>query len=221
MIYYPILLNIKHKNCLVVGGGGVGERKAITLMTCGANVSVVSIDFTDRLIELEKNNRLTLIKRPYQQSDLTGVFLVIGATNNESINTQIYHDAQQLNILCNIADKPEWCNFILPSIVRRDDLIIAVSTSGKSPALAKKIRKELEKQYGNEYALFLKFMGAIRKKLLSREHAPEAHKPIFEKLINSRLIELIQSGNIDEINSILWDILGQDFEFNTLMKEAD
>jgi len=145
---------------------------------------------------------------------------VIGATSNESLNRQINADAERRNMLCNIADVPDICNFILPSIIRRGDLCIAVSTSGKSPAFAKKLRKDLETFFGDEYARFLLLMGAIRKKLLDTEHAPEAHKPLFKTLIEKNLLEMIQHNEKDRINQALLEVLGPGFDFDSLIADA-
>jgi precorrin-2 dehydrogenase/sirohydrochlorin ferrochelatase len=120
-------------------------------------------------------------------------------------------------MLCNIADVPDICNFILPSIIRRGDLVIAVSTSGKSPAFAKKLRKDLEKNFGDEYARFLALMGAIRTRLLQTAHAPEAHKPLFERLIHGNLLELIKNDQKKEINRLLLDVLGSGYDYDTLL----
>ena len=218
MRYYPIHLDIQNKNCLVVGGGGVGTRKVQTLLKCGANVTVVSPEISDRLRTLAETESLTLKPRPYRTEDIEGMFLVIGASDDETLNRQISSDAERRNTLCNIADRPEKCNFILPSIVRRDDLVITISTSGKSPALAKKLRKKLERRFGPEYGDFLDLMGAIRSKLLSQAHEPEAHKPLFEQLIDSNLIALIQEGNTREINALLADVLGDGYRFEELMR---
>jgi len=218
MRYYPVNLDIQNRNCLVVGGGSVGTRKVMTLLDCGAIVTVVSPDITAKLLELANNGSIVLQKRTYQASDLGGMFLVIGTTNNEKLNRQINSDAQRLNILCNIADRPEDCNFILPSIVKRGDLLITISTSGKSPALAKKLRKELEKEFGEEYGEFLRLMGAIREKLLRKKHEPEAHKQIFEQLINKGLVQMIRDQKKEDINSLLLDILGEGYAFDSLMK---
>ena len=141
------------------------------------------------------------------------MFLVIGATDDEKLNKQISSDADGLNTLCNIADRPEVCNFILPSIVHRDDLVITISTSGKSPALAKKLRKALENQFGEEYGTLLHLLGAIRKKLLQQAHEPEAHKPLFEQLINSDLIVMIQESEVEKIDSLLLEVLGEGYKF--------
>jgi len=217
MSFYPVNLDIKDRGCLVVGGGAVAARKAKTLAECGALVTVVSLEFTQSLRELEKSSAVTLICRPYETADLDGKFLVIGATNNEALNRRINADAEARQMLCNIADVPDICNFILPSIIRRGDLVIAVSTSGKSPAFAKKLRKDLEKNFGDEYALFLALMGAIRTRLLQTAHAPEAHKPLFERLIDGNLLELIKNDQKKEINRLLLDVLGSGYDYDTLL----
>jgi precorrin-2 dehydrogenase/sirohydrochlorin ferrochelatase len=217
MKYYPVHLDIKNRNCLIVGGGAVGTRKVNTLLECGAHVSVVSPDPTPQLTRLASKKSITLKKRAYRSDDLTGMFLVIGATDDETLNRQVSKDAERAHILCNIADRPEVCNFILPSIVRRGDLVITISTSGKSPALAKNLRQKLETQFGREYADFLLLMGAIRQKLLNQAHEPEAHKAVFNQLIDSSLIELMQAGKKDEINSLLHKILGEGYEIETLL----
>jgi precorrin-2 dehydrogenase/sirohydrochlorin ferrochelatase len=216
-MFYPVNLAIKDKQCLVVGGGSVASRKAKTLLECEAFVTVVSPDFTQDLLNLEQISKINLIQRPYQTSDLENKFLVIGATNNEVLNRQVNADAEQRNMLCNIADVPDICNFILPAIIRRGDLCLAISTSGKSPAFAKKLRKDLEKAFGDEYALFLNLMGEIRKKLLAEEHAPEAHKPIFEKLISHNLPEMIKNNEKERINQVLFDVLGSGYSYDALI----
>ena len=217
MRYYPIFLDIKNRKCLVVGGGSVATRKIGTLLDCGAKVTVVSPKVTDKLRKMADEGLLTLHKRPYESADLEDMFFVIGATDKANLNTKIYRDAERLGKLCNIADKPEVCNFILPSIINRGDLTIAVSTSGKSPAFAKKLRKDLERQFGEEYADFLALMGEIRKKLLKETHDPEAHKPLFEKLISEGLLDKIKSRDTEAIDALLYDILGDGFEFQRLM----
>jgi precorrin-2 dehydrogenase/sirohydrochlorin ferrochelatase len=195
----------------------VGTRKVNTLIECGARVTVVSPDPAPELTKLASEGSVTLKKRAYRSDDLTGMFLVIGATDDERLNHQISKDAEQSHILCNIADRPEVCNFILPSIVRRGDLVITISTSGKSPALAKHLRQKLETQLGPEYADFLLLMGAIRQKLLSQAHEPEAHKTLFNQLIDSDLIRLMQANKKEEINSLLYKILGKGYKIEALI----
>ena len=123
-------------------------------------------------------------------------------------------------MLCNIADRPQACNFILPAIVQRGDLVIAVSTSGKSPAFAKTLRKQLEKAFGEEYEAFLLMMGAIRERLLKESHEPEEHKPIFERLISGNVLELIRNREIDRINTLLSEILGPGYDYASLIQST-
>ena len=217
MKYYPVHLDIKNRHCLVVGGGAVGTRKVKTLLECDARVTVVSPKPTEQLKKLASGGVISLQERSYQSDDLKGMFLVIGATDDERLNHQVSQDAEQARILCNIADRPEVCNFILPSIVQRGDLIITISTSGQSPALAKKLRQQLETQFGKEYAEFLLLMGAIRKKLLSPAHEPEAHKDLFNKLIDSDILNLIDQGKKEEINVLLYKILGDGYQLEEIL----
>jgi precorrin-2 dehydrogenase/sirohydrochlorin ferrochelatase len=217
MKYYPVHLDIHNRNCLVVGGGGVGTRKVKTLLDCGARVTVVSLEVSPHLQDLAASGDIILAQRSYKSDDLSGMFLVIGATDDEKLNRQISNDADRRNMLCNIADRPEVCNFILPAIVHRDDLVITISTSGQSPAMAKKLRKTLENQFGKEYGMLLRLMGAIRQKLLQQTHEPEAHKPLFEQLINSDLIGMIQKGESDKIDSLLLEVLGEGYKYEELI----
>jgi len=219
--YYPVNLDIQNRKCLVVGGGDVGTRKVMTLIECGAVVTVVSIKASEKLLKLAESGLIELKKRPYTGADLGGMFLVICATDNEQLNMQVGGDAEKMNMLCNVADRPEACNFILPALVKRGDLVIAVSTSGKSPAFAKKIRKDLERQYGAEYADFLKLMGAIRKKLLSDSHEHEAHKPLFEKLINKDIVQLIKNKDTDKIDSVIFEVLGEGYGYLDLTRQEE
>lgn len=218
MQYYPVHLDINNRNCLVVGGGGVGTRKVKTLLDCGARVMVISLTVSQQLQDLATSGEIQLEERSYQTEDLNDMFLVIGATDDEKLNKQISSDADGLNTLCNIADRPEVCNFILPSVVHRDDLVITISTSGKSPAFAKKLRKALENQFGEEYGTLLHLLGAIRIKLLQQVHEPEAHKPLFEQLINSDLIVMIQKSEVEKIDSLLLEVLGEGYKFEELMR---
>ena len=203
----------------MVGGGAVAARKVMTLLKCGARVTVVSPDICRDLDKLARDRTIILKTRGYRRADLDHMFLVIGATDDKDLNRQIFKDAEALGTLCNIADQPEACSFILPSVVHQGDLLIAISTSGKSPAFAKQLRKDLEKTFGKEYAEFLQLMGAVREKLLKTDHAPEAHKKKFENLIHKGLIDLIRNQQTDEIDAILREILGDGYEYKSLMNQ--
>jgi precorrin-2 dehydrogenase/sirohydrochlorin ferrochelatase len=217
MRYYPVCLDIKDRSCLVVGGGGVGTRKTKGLLAAGARVTVVSPEISPELNALVPG-QIQWRQSGYCPEDLDGMFLVFGATDDEALNRRIYDDAGRRNMLCNIADRPESCSFILPSVVHRGDLLIAISTSGKSPAFAKKLRQDLEKRYGEEIALFLDLMGAVRERLLGTKHAPEAHKPLFEQLIREGLPDAICSGDLPAADRLLKRVLGPEFQLDQLLE---
>lgn len=217
MRYYPVCLDVKDRRCLVVGGGRVGTRKVKTLLECGARVTVISPETTDALDQLAARNAIVLKRRAYCSSDMDDVFLVIGATDDEALNHCIHQDAEQRQRLCNIADQPRRCNFILPSIIHQKDLIIAISTSGRSPAFARHLRLTLQDQFGPEYGVLLDLMGAVREKLLVGDHAPEAHKHLFEKLIDSGLLEMIKSKDHQAVDSLLADVLGPGYRYHDIM----
>jgi precorrin-2 dehydrogenase/sirohydrochlorin ferrochelatase len=206
---------------VVVGAGAVGTRKINGLLACGAMVTVVSLDATAHVQSLVQDGDIIYHCRAYRQKDLAGAFLVIGATNNGTLNRQIYEDAEKQQLLCNIADQPALCNFILPAVVRRGDLVIAISTSGKSPAFAKKMRRDLEGIYGREYAEILELMGAIRKKLLAADHAPEVHKPLFNALIDGGLLEMIRTGRHQALDALLAEVLGAGYNRKSLLRSVE
>jgi precorrin-2 dehydrogenase / sirohydrochlorin ferrochelatase len=218
MRYYPVCLDIKDRDCLVVGGGQVGTRKVRTLLACGARVSVISREVTEELSRLGRQGQIRIALRDYRTADLASAFLVIGATDDPDLNRRVHQDAEAANRLCNIADQPDLCNFVLPAIVTRGDLIVAVSTSGRSPAFAKHLRRQLQDQFGPEYGRFLDLMGAIRRRLLATEHAPEVHKPLFEKLIHHNLLEMIKNDDRSGIDTLLEAVLGPGFIYEELME---
>jgi precorrin-2 dehydrogenase/sirohydrochlorin ferrochelatase len=221
MKYYPIHLDVAQRQCLVVGGGAVGARKVKTLLECGASVTVVSPETAPEIDRLAREGAVRLHRRRFEPADLEGRFLVIGATDDESLNRRIHAEAEKRGLLCNIADFPEGCNFILPAVVRRGDLVITISTSGNSPAFAKNLRKQIERAYGPEYEIFLRLMGAVRQRLLARAHAPEEHKPLFEALIAGGLVDRIRSKDPEAVNRLLAEVLGEDFRYEELLAAAD
>jgi len=220
LAYYPINLDVNDQPCLVVGAGAVGTRKVNGLLTCGAKVTVVSITAGSHVRALARDGIISYHGRAYRSDDLANVFLVIGATNDNALNRRIYEDARKRQILCNIADQPALCNFILPAVVRRGNLVISVSTSGQSPAFAKKLRRQLEAVYGEEYTEFLELMGAVRKKLLATDHAPEAHKPLFNALLDGGLIDMVRDGRHREMDALLVKVLGTGYDRKALMAGA-
>jgi precorrin-2 dehydrogenase/sirohydrochlorin ferrochelatase len=217
MRYYPVYLDMHGRNALVIGGGAVGSRKAKTLLRAGARVTVVSPQATETIRTLAAEGRLTWHQRSYRSSDLEAMFLVFGATNDPDLNRRIQADAQQGHVLCNFADQPDRGHFILPSIVERGDLLVSISTCGKSPAVARRLRENLEAYFGEEYAPFLQLMGAIRSWLLEKEHAPEDHRQLFGRLIDGGLLAMVKTGDRENIETLLKNVLGDDADMGRLM----
>lgn len=192
--YFPININLQDCKCLVVGGGRVAERKVMSLLECGAMVWVVSPELTQNLEKLALEGLINYLNREYEPDDLEDCVLVISAADDQQINFRVASDCFSRNILVNVVDDPEICNFTVPSVLRRGSLCIAISTDGKSPALAKKIREELENLFGTEYAEFLELLGEIRNKVLRDVPDGEDRRKIFECLTNSNILELIREG---------------------------
>jgi precorrin-2 dehydrogenase/sirohydrochlorin ferrochelatase len=199
--YYPAILDIAGRRALVVGAGNVGEGKITGLVNAGAVVKVVSLTATPQVERWADEGRIELELRRYESSDLDGRFLVIAATEDNDINVRVFEDAEQRQMLCNVVDVTHLCNFILPSIVRRGDLAIAVSTSGASPALARRIRISLGECYGDEYAVALELLGSLREELKALYPKPEERKVIFERIVYSELMDLVRAGDAEAIES--------------------
>ncbi len=175
---------------MVVGGGKVAERKVFSLLKAGASVTVNSPDLTSDLQNLAEQKKIDVVSSEFEECLLDECFLVIGATNNEEINRRIADESALRDILYNIVDVPDRCNFYVPSLLERGDLSIAISTNGKSPALAKRLRKRLEKEFGEEYAGFLKMMGEIREKVVKSPLKEAERTKLFESLLDSDLLEM-------------------------------
>jgi precorrin-2 dehydrogenase/sirohydrochlorin ferrochelatase len=201
--YYPAILDLAGRNALVVGAGKVGEGKIRGLLAAGARVRVVSLEATEQVHRWARDGRIDLHLRPYESEDLDGRFLVIAATEQEETNKRVSSDAEARQMLCNVVDVPDLCNFILPSIMRRGDLAIAISTAGASPALARKLRLSLEASHGEEYALALELLGSLREELKERYPDPRDRKVLFERIVYSDLIEMVRAGNTEAIESLV------------------
>jgi siroheme synthase-like protein len=201
-VYYPILLNIQGKKCLVVGGGEVALRKAQMLVEHGANVEIVSPTFCPELTQLVKDVAIQAIHRDYETEDLNDVFLAVAATNDIKTNEKVATEARKIGILVNVVDKPDISDFIVPSYFRRGDIIVAVSTSGRSPALARKIRGELERDFKAEYAQLAVIANEIRNELKQRGVTVSGDD--WQEVLNlNSLIELIRRGKNQEAREIM------------------
>lgn len=160
--YYAMMVDLTGRRCLIVGGGVVAERKMKSLIEAKANVMIVSPVVTPAIQKSALNNEVTWQPREYTLADGEGCMLVIAATNSQEVNEHVYRDAMKRDQWINVVDNAELCNFTLPSVVRRGNLQISISTSGTSPSLAKRIKAELEESYGEDYAFYLSIMEGIR-----------------------------------------------------------
>lgn len=210
MKYYPIFLRVEGRACVVVGGGSVAERKVASLRRAGAQVTVVSPRLTPALAEQAAGGEITHRARGYRTGDLDGMFLAFAATDDEALHAAIAREAEELRIPLNVADRPRWCSFIMPSVMSRGDLLVAVSTSGASPALARRIRREVESSLGPEYERALRVLASLRRHLEARGLTVEQRRRIFTGLVESELLECLTRPDSEAVDRLLTDHAGQD-----------
>jgi siroheme synthase-like protein len=200
--YYPILLRMNGKRCLVVGGGTVALRKVQTLIEHGADIVIVSPDICPELKQLSKDGVVRAVARDYKPEDLNDVYLTVAATDDSTVNEKVAAEAKKLGILINVVDKPDISDFIVPSYFRRGDIIVAVSTCGRSPALARKIRSELESELKAEYAQLAIIASEVRSEL--KEAGVTVSAENWQKALDlNSLIELIRRGKNREAREIM------------------
>ena len=191
--YYPVFLDLKDKKVVVAGGGQVAERKVLSLVESGASVTVISPEITETLSELNDKGVIFHIKREYQQRDLKDAFIVIAATSSKAVNQQIYKDAPYL---VNVIDDQEACNFIVPSVIRRSPLIIAISTQGYSPALSKTIRQELEQLFTPDISGYLHWLNKIRNTVKMKIKNQKKREELFRKLASSQMLNILLNEGV-------------------------
>ena len=186
---FPIFLKLAGRPCLVVGAGTVGESKIASLVEADAQVRVVAPEATPEVRLWAESKRVEWQQRGFQPEDLDGKFLVVAATSSAKLHEHIFQEATRRGVLCNIVDIPELCDFYYPAVVQRGALQIAVSTSGQSPALAQRLRMELEEEFGPEYELWLEYLGEARDRLQSQELDPEERKRLLHALASKEGFE--------------------------------
>ena len=174
-----MFLKLEGRNCLVAGAGSVGEPKIASLIGAGARVRVVSLQVTEQVKAWHREGKILLERRAFEVSDLERTFLVIAATNSAETNQIVFREAQQRGILCNAVDDPAHCDFFYPAVVRRGRLQIAISTAGLSPALAQRLRRELELRFGEEYGDWLEELGTYRRQLFARDMEAEERRQLL------------------------------------------
>jgi siroheme synthase-like protein len=209
--YYPVYLEMREQPCVVIGGGKIAEGKVDGLLAAKANVTVIAPELTPHLRELAEYYRITYIPRTYQPGDLTGAFLVICATDQAEINHEVWQEATANHQLVNVVDDTPRCNFIAPSILRKGDLTIAISTSGRAPALAVRLKERLQRELGPEYERFLDLAAELREPLA--HHIPdfETRKALWYELVDSEILEVLAEGDEARARDIISRVVGFDF----------
>jgi precorrin-2 dehydrogenase/sirohydrochlorin ferrochelatase len=196
-MYYPVFIDLRGRPVLVVGGGAVAERKVESLLEAGATITVVSPDATGKLIESAERGEFVLNRRPFRESDLDGITLVISATDDVSVQQNVAALARSKKVLVNTADQPELCDFIVPAIVRRGDVLVAVSTSGTSPALAAALKSRIDAALTGDVARAAKLLGVIRGEVHQRWEDSAQRKKVFQGIVESGVVDWIAECDDD------------------------
>jgi siroheme synthase-like protein len=210
--YYPVYIQLREQPCVVIGGGKIAEGKVEGLLAAQAHVTVISPDLTPYLHDLAETKQITYLPRAYQPGDLAGAFMVICATDQPETNHQVWQEATANRQLVNVVDDPPRCNFIAPSILRKGDLTIAISTSGKAPALAVRLKERFKRELGPEYERFLELAGELRDPLA--RHVPdfETRKAFWYELVDSEILDVLAGGDEASAREIISRVVGFEFE---------
>ncbi len=211
---YPVCLNLAGRLCVIVGGGRVAERKAGGLLAAGAALRLVSPEATDDLRALAGQNKLEWLRKHYDPADLEGAFLVFAATNDSGVQERILVDARAAGLPVNSADSPEDCDFQVPAVVRRGDLLLTVSTSGASPALSALVRRRLEAEFGGEYALLAALLRAARAQVLAAGKDRKDGEILWSRLPVDDLLVLLRGRRFEEARLLLGEALGRDIDLD-------
>ena len=208
MEYYPVYLNLTGKMCVVIGGNSDAECKVAGLLRAKADVAVIGPEVTPGLESLAEEGIITWHQREFRPGDLTGAYLVISTITDESINQQVWDEGEANNTMVNVMDVIPHCNFIAPSILRQGDLTVAISTNGKAPALAVRLRQFLEKKLGHEYGRFLALAGAIRSPLADKYPDFQTRRKMWYQLVDSDVLDLLKHGQEDQARQRFAEIMG-------------
>ncbi len=219
MLFYPVNLNITDKLCLVVGGGAVALRKTNDLLTGGAKVRIISPVIHAELQVLARNKVIDWFEREYVEGDLNGAFLAFAATDNREVQERIAKEATKYSVLLNSADDPLNSQFHIPAHFRRGKMLVTVSTGGSSPALAKKVRQQLENELVPEYEIVVDFFTMLREKVVGPVGDSVANAELFSRLLRLGIVEMILQANWFELQMMLLRELPESAEPVTLMKD--
>jgi siroheme synthase-like protein len=206
MSYFPIYLEMTERRCLVIGGGAVAERKIAGLLEAGAAVVVISHEASDNILRWSQEKSVEYVARCYQPGDLAEFEIVFVATGDRDVSAQVFQEARKLGVWVNAADDAVHCDFILPSVLRRGELTVAVSSGGKSPALARTIREELELYFTDEYAVLANLAAEVREELRAR--AISAPFETWRRALSGEVRQLLMRGDVARAKRLLLRELG-------------
>ena len=199
--YYPAFIDVKDRTCVVIGGGDIGEEKVHKLLECGAKIVVISPDVNEGVRTLVDGDRITWVRRGYMPGDLKGAFIAIAATDQNAVNRQIAKEAEARNVLLNVVDVTHLCTFIAPSVARRGEVTVAVSTGGTSPALARTFREMLSNSRLLEYADLAPILSDARKELTRLDVKVDPDH--WQVCIDENLLNMVQDGRTEEARQTL------------------
>jgi len=204
--FYIACLKLKHRRCVVVGGGDVGLEKVEGLLACDGDVTLVAPEAHPALRKLALEGSIRWQPREYRSDDLEGCLIAIAATNDTEVNIRVFEDADARSMLVNVVDVPPLCNFILPAIVRTGALAVAISTAGASPALAKRMKREIAQLFGEPYALLAILLNDTRGWAKATLPTYQDRKEFFESIVNGEPdpIELLRAGRVDEVRELIF-----------------
>jgi precorrin-2 dehydrogenase / sirohydrochlorin ferrochelatase len=196
--YYPIYLDIEGRNVIIIGGGNVCARKAETMMNYGANVTVVSPELTEEIEQWAREGRLEVRRKTYEQGDLDGANIVIASTDHQSVNEQVAADCRARRIPVNVVDVTHLCEFIVPAIIEKNGIQIAISTGGKSPALARTLKEDLQRTIGPEYSEVNDLLGSLRPSAKAVLPTDTDRKRFFDAIIARGVLDMLRDGRAHE-----------------------
>ena len=207
--YYPLFADLEGRQCVVVGGGLIAERKVGVLVRCGAQVTVISPTATRRLKTWARAGRIRYVQRRFRPQDVRGAWLAVAATNDQSINEAVFRNATRRRIFTNVVDQKPLCSFIVPAIARRGPLTIAVSTGGASPAIAKRVRSEMSRWLSEAYVPMLRLLASLRGPAKRRLPAYNDRKRYFNGLVAGKVFRLVRSGEVPRARRLALALLEQ------------
>jgi precorrin-2 dehydrogenase/sirohydrochlorin ferrochelatase len=219
MLLYPVNLNINEKLCLVIGGGAVALRKIRSLLDGGASVRVISPVLEPELKVLARRREIDWIERGFVEGDLKGAFLVFAATDNRAVQDQIMEESAKYSVLINSADDPPNSQFHVPAHFRRGQMLVTVSTGGGSPALAKNIRLQLEKEIAPEYEAVVELLSQIRNRVVSQDNNFLSHAELFRRLLQQGIVEQVLGAQWFDLQMMLLQELPESVDAVALMKQ--